>query len=414
MISRRALLKLTACGPLAMAFPPGAAVAAAQDQDQWGASQGYPTGWGPAGQAESWDAYTEYRVGNYSGGLERMLTFGRIQAADKPSPLISVPKKVSYSWKGARLSTDDYLDKWAITGLIIARKGEVWSEDYRLGRTAADRLTSWSMAKSVTSLLLGIAIDQGLVKSLDDLAQDYVPSLKGTVHGQTKIRYLINMISGIDVVYDRDTVRINDAGIRGRENARARDTDAEQLVRNWQGITHEPGKHFSYSELSALTIGMVLRAVSHMSLAEFAQVNLWQPMGAQSDATWLTDSLGKEYNCIGFAACLRDWSRLGQLIAQQGQMQGRQVISRGWIDDYYAFGPQDARVRFGLVEDGEGYKNFYWHPRPNGAWLMMNGKHGQRVLVDRATQTVLVQTAVLDGSDWKKELFALFEAAVAN
>ncbi len=409
MISRRTLLKLTACGPVAMAFP---AVSVAQDQ--WGASQGYPTGWGPAGQAQSWDAYTEYRVGNYSGGLERMFSFGIIEAAKQPSPLLSVPTPVSYSWKGTRLSVEDYLNKWPVTGFMIARKGQVWSEDYRLGRTASDRLTSWSMAKSVTSLLLGIAIDQGLIHSLDDLPQDYVPSLQGTAHGQISIRYLINMISGIDVDYDRDTIRINDAGIRGLENARATNTDAEKLVQNWQGIAYEPGKHFSYSELSALTIGMVLRAVSKVNLATFAQVNLWQPMGAQSDATWLTDSLGHEYNCVGFAACLRDWSRLGQLIAQRGNMQGRQVVSSAWIDSYYSFGPKDAQVRFGLVEDGEGYKNFYWHPRPNGAWLMMNGKHGQRVLVDRATQTVLVQTGVMDGSDWKDELFALFEAAVAN
>ena len=409
MISRRTLLRLTVCSPAVLAF--GAAAVA---QDPWGASQGYPTGWGPDGQPQSWDAYKEYRVGNYSGGLERMLSYRTVLAGGTPSPLSAAPKSISYSWKGTQFSLEDYLDKWPVTGLIIARKGQVWSEHYRLGRTASDRLTSWSMAKSVTSLLLGIAMDQGLIKSLDDLPQDYVPALKGTVHGQIKIRYLINMISGIDVDYDRDTVQINDAGIRGLENARAKDTDAEKVVRTWQGMAHAPGTYFSYSELSALTIGMVLRAVSKMSLTAYTQANLWQPLGAQADATWLTDALGKEYNCVGFAACLRDWSRLGQLIAQQGQMQGRQVVSSAWIDDYYAFGPEDSKVRFGLVIDGEGYENFYWHPRANGAWLMMNGKHGQRVLIDRVTETVLVQTAVVDGSDWKKELFALFEAAVAN
>ncbi len=409
MISRRALLKLSACGPVAMAFPPIAVA-----QDQWGASEGYPTGWGPSGQPQSWDAYTGYRVGNYAGGLESMFTYRTIQAASQPSPLLSVPKKVSYSWNGARLSVEDYLKKWPVTGLIIARKGQVWSEDYRMGRTASDRFTSWSMAKSVTSLLLGIAMDQGLIKSLDDLPQDYVSSLKGTAHGQIKIRYLINMMSGIDVEYERDTVQINDSAMRGLENARAKNTDAEKVVRGWNKIAYAPNTHYSYSELSALTIGMVLRAVSKMSLAMFAQINLWQPMGAQADATWLTDAMGHEYNCVGFAACLRDWSRLAQLIAQQGEMQGRQVVSSAWIDGYYSFGPEDALVRFGLVEDGQGYKNFYWHPRPNGAWLMMNGKHGQRVLIDRATQTVLVQTAVVDGSDWQNELFALFDAAVAN
>ena len=408
MLSRRALLKLSACSPVALAFG-----AAASTQDQWGASQGYPTGWGPAGQAQSWDAYPAYRVGNYSGGLEGMFSFGVIQASNKPSPLLAAPKNITYKWKGTRLTVEDYLNKWPATGLMIARKGQVWSEQYRLGRTASSRFTSWSMAKSVTSLLLGIAMDQGLVNSLDDMPEDYVSSLKGTAHGQIKIRHLINMISGIDVIYDRDTIKINDAGIRGVENARAVNTDLEKLVREWQGIAYAPGTYFSYSELSALAIGMVLREVSKMSLTAYAQINLWQPMGAQSNATWLLDAMGKEYNCVGFAACLRDWTRIGQLIAQRGQMQGRQVVSSAWIDDYYAFGPEDATVRFGLVEEGVGYKNFYWHPRPDSAWLMMNGKHGQRVLIDRATQTVLTQTAVVDGSEWRDELYALFDAAVA-
>lgn len=409
MLSRRALLKFSLCSPFAITL-----TAFAASEDMWGASQSYPTGWGPAGQPESWDAYTQYRVGNYSGGLERVLSFSTIRAAGSPSPLLPSEKKLTYSWKGARLTVADYLDKWPVTGLMIARKGQVWSENYRLGRSASDRFTSWSMAKSVTSLLLGIAMDQGLVKSLDDAAQDYVPSLKGTVHGQAKIRNLINMISGIDVVYDRDTVRINDAGVRGVEYSRARGTDAEKLVREWQGVAHPPGAFFSYSELSALTIGMVLRTVSNESLAAYAQANLWQPMGAQSDATWLIDSMGKEYNCVGFGACLRDWSRLGQLIAQRGEMQGRQVVSSAWIDAYYTFDPEDESVKFGRVEQGDGYKNFYWHPRPNGAWLMMNGKHGQRVLIDRATQTVLVQAAAVDGLDWKDELFALFDSAIGS
>ena len=109
-----------------------------------------------------------------------------------------------------------------------------------------------------------------------------------------------------------------------------------------------------------------------------------------------------------------DWARLGQLVAQQGEMGGRQIVSKAWLTDCASHGPQDAQVRYGTMRADMGYKNFFWHPRPGGAWLMMNGNHGQRVLVDRASQTVLVQTALSHEGPWQRELFALFEAAIAT
>ena len=293
---------------------------------------------------------------------------------------------VNYRWGFGRRSVQDYLDQWPVSGLLIARQGRVWSDHYRFGRDATMRLTSWSMAKSVTSLLVGIALDQGLIRSLDDLPQDYVPELQGTLHGQIPLRHLLNMSSG---------------------------TDVNRVVREWRGKLEAPGVRYNYNELCPLTMGMLLRAVSGGSLAQFAQTQLWQPMGAEADASWLTDALGREYNCVGFAARLRDWARLGQLVAQQGEMGGRQIISKAWLSDCASHGPQDAQVRYGTMRADMGYKNFFWHPRPSGTWLMMNGHHGQRVLVDRASQTVLVQTALSHEGPWQRELFALFEGAIA-
>lgn len=214
----------------------------------------------------------------------------------------------------------DYLDQWPVSGLLIARQGRVLSEHYRFGRDASMRLTSWSMAKSVTSLLVGIALDQGLIRSLDDLPQDYVPELQGTLHGQVPLRHLLNMSSGADVLHERDPVRIDVPALLGWPQARTVGTDVNRVVREWRSKLEAPGVRYNYNELCPLTMGMVLRAVSGGSLAQFAQTQLWQPMGAEADASWLTDALGREYNCVGFAARLRDWARLGQLVAQQGEM----------------------------------------------------------------------------------------------
>jgi len=240
-----------------------------------------------------------------------------------------------------------------------------------------------------------------------------VPELQGTLHGQVPLRHLLNMSSGADVLHERDPERIDVPALLGWPQARTVGTDVNRVVRGWRGTLEAPGVRYNYNELCPLTMGMVLRAVSGGSLAQFAQTQLWQPMGAEADASWLTDALGREYNCVGFAARLRDWARLGQLVAQQGEMQGRQIISKAWLTDCASHGPQDQQVRYGTMQADMGYKNFFWNPRPGGAWLMMNGHHGQRVLVDRASQTVLVQTALSHEGPWQRELFALFEGAIA-
>jgi len=385
----------------------------AQTPDRWGQSQGYPTGWGPQGETPRFEAYTAYRVGNYSGGFERMFPHRVIARSLQPKPWNVAPVPVSYRWGLFGRTPQDYLKEWPVTGLLIARKGTILFEDYRFGRQANMRLTSWSMAKSVTSLLFGIALGDGLIRSLDDVPQTYVPSLQGTLHGQVPLRHLLNMSSGADVLHERDPVRIDVPGLLGWPQARTKGTDVERVVRTWQGTLEAPGVRYNYNELCPLTLGMVIRSVTGKSLSEFAQERLWQPLGAEDDATWLTDSLGKEYNCIGFAARLRDWARLGQLVAQRGAMDGQTIVPASWIDDCASHGPHDAQVRFGAMRQDMGYKNLFWHPRPGGAWLMMNGHHAQRVLVDRATQTVLVQTAVNHDGPWQRELLALFEGAVS-
>lgn len=380
--------------------------------DKWGADLGYPSGWGPAGQMPRWEAYSEYRAGNYSGGFEKMFMHHTIAAGDQTSPLNDSPQNLRYRWGFGQRSPEDYLAQWPVTSLLFARDGQILFEAYRLGRAPTQRMTSWSMAKSVTSILFGIALDQGLIKSLDDLPQTHVPQLKGTLHGQIPIRHLLNMSSGADVLHERDPIRIDVPAILGKASARTVGTDLERVVREWTGVLEPPGKRFNYNELCPLTIGMVIRSVSGMTLSAFAEKHLWQPLGAEASATWLTDSKRNEYNCVGFAARTRDWARLALLVAQKGRMLNRQIVSSDWIDQCASWGDQDRQVSWGQARPDTGYKNFFWHPKRDGNWMVMNGHHGQRVVIDRASRTVAVQTALSHEGPWQKEFFALFESAV--
>lgn len=370
--------------------------------DKWGGGQGYPTGW-----AGGFSRNPAYRVGNYSGGYESMVRVRRI-GPGKASPLTSAPIDLKFQRKSKWATPKEYADSWPVTGLLIARRGAIWHESYGFDRSPFMRLTSWSMAKSVTSLLLGICLDRGLISSMDDKAERYLPELKGTLHGGCSLRNLANMCSGSEISHDRDnTSYIYPKGFIEP------DASIRKVVAGWNTRHEEQGRTFHYNELCPLTIGMVIRQVTGRSMSEFASEALWIPLGAEGDATWMVDSERNEFNCIGFAAQLRDWARLGQLVAQRGAMNGKQIVSDRWIAELTQWTSADRAVRYGAVSSGlqSGYKFFMWHMKPDGSCPAFVGYHGQRVYIDMPTQTVLVQTAVDQEGGWENELYALFDAA---
>ena len=265
------------------------------------------------------------------------------------------------------------------------------------------------MAKSVTSLLLGICLDRKLIRSFDDTADRYVHELTGTLHGQCTLRNLANMSSGAEIVHERDNNLIYPSAFTGKH------ANISRTVAGWNARREDQGRTFNYNELCPLTVGMVIRQVTGRSLSEFAEEALWQPLGAEADATWTADSERNEFNCVGFAARLRDWARLGMLVARHGRANGQQIVSERWINECTSWTTADRQVRYETGSPQKllaAYKAFMWHARPDGSQVVFNGHHGQRVFIDMPTQTVLVQTAVSHDGDWQAQLYALFQAAV--
>ena len=218
------------------------------------------------------------------------------------------------------------------------------------------------MAKSVTSLLLGICLDRGLIASLDDTADAYVPELRGTLHGGSTLRQLSNMSSGV-------------AGVHASINSvcypsafESDDANIAKFVASMNERQEPEGARFNYNEICPLTIGMVIRSVTGQTMSAFAEEAVWQPMGAEADATWQTDSTGAEFNCIGFVSgaapfasplrdltetaaaqgCrLRDWGRLGLLVAQGGvTAEGRRIVSEDWISEVTSWRADEQQALF--------------------------------------------------------------------
>ncbi len=300
---------------------------------------------------------------------------------------------VSYSYQGVRYDLDQYLDRNPVTGLLIARDDVILFERYQYARTDAHRFTSQSMAKTVTAMLVGIAVGEGRIRSIDDKAEVYVPALAGSAYGQTPIRALLNMSSGVAFTerYDGkdDIAALN----RGVFVPGAAESTAKVLAQ-FNNRTKPPGTSFHYAGSETLTLGLVLSGATGRTVAEYLSEKIWQPIGAEADATWVTDVFGQEVTYCCFNARLRDYARFGRLLANGGNWSGRQVIPRQWVTDATTVRPEDAHLRPGVVGGpfGYGYQVWLLGGEPAGTYSL-RGIRGQILFVDPESKLIMVQTS---------------------
>jgi CubicO group peptidase (beta-lactamase class C family) len=385
-------------------------------QDKWGESLGYPTGWGPHGMHQKWEGYPEYHVGNFSGGIESMLPHRTVRASGKKSNFIHAKRKIKLNFL---MDASDYASRYNRSAILVARNNEIWHEEYRFKRTNEMRFFGWSMTKSILGLLVGIAFDQKKLESLDDRIDKYVPQLVGHTFGDITIRNLLNMSSGIDICEsfcspNNGFERYGYSQI-GYSPRRGIDTDQRRGIMTFRWGRNEPqGQRFNYTDLNPVLMAWVLVYAYQMPLHQIAEQNLWHPLEAASDATWLTDSRGFTFAGAGFSATLQDWARVGLLVANEGSVNGKQIVSKSWIDETSVHGEKDQASRFNVARPNRGYRNFFWHHTSNGSVLRMAGAFSQSILIDKKTKTVLVQTGVSDENGGDEMMAQLFSSACSE
>jgi CubicO group peptidase (beta-lactamase class C family) len=318
---------------------------------------------------------------------------------------------LTYRFRDNVHTLDDYLERNPVTGLLIAQGDEILFEHYRYARTDADRFVSQSMAKTVTALLLGIAVEEGAIKSIDQPAADYVPELAGTEYGKTPIRALLHMSSGVKFreVYDGT----GDNAALSRMLFGADNPGATAAVAQFNTREAPPDTRFSYAGVETEVLGLVVARATGQSLADYLRSRIWQPMGAESDANWVTDTRGAEVAYCCFSAVLRDWARLGLMLAHDGAWNGRQIVPRAWLLAGTTVAPNDSHLRPATDKRVFGYGYQVWvfnGPRRQFALL---GIHGQSIFVDPEAHLVMVQTAAwVSPTGSRAETIALWRALV--
>ena len=302
----------------------------------------------------------------------------------------AVPHALKRAESVPDLGLDAFLDANRNTGLLVLKGDTVLAERYQYGRTAQHRFASASVAKTVLGMLVGIAVHEGKIKSLDDKVEQYVPALKGQPYGETSIRHLLTMSSGI---HWRETWSgQRDEGIRLVENTvRGKTQGGADTVLEFNRREAPAGTRFYYASGDSQVLGLVLRNAVSMPLATYLSEKIWQPMGAEANATWLVDKGGYEtgYCCIN--ATLRDYGRFGLLLANNGALDGRQIIPAEWVKAATTASAPYLRVGFATTNNGYGYQT--WLTDHDGRFAAL-GVRGQAIFVDPASKLVVVHTAV--------------------
>ncbi|TVR50202.1 MAG: class C beta-lactamase-related serine hydrolase [Rhodobacteraceae bacterium] len=319
------------------------------------------------------------------------------------------PLPDSYDFGGTTQDLAAFLDRTETTGLLVVHRGAITHEEYRQGADDTALFTSWSVAKSVLSVLIGIAMDEGHIASLRDPIGEYVPALADSGYADVPIEDALTMSSGIafDEDYDNPRSDINMLFFR----AMALGTPIEDSIAALHSI-RAPGAFNAYASSDTMALGLLLEAATGERVADYLATRLWAPMGAEADATWSTDRTGREIALCCLNATLRDYARFGRLYLEGGAREGRQIVPADWVRASVT--PEAAHLQPGEnpASDwtfGYGYK--WWIPEdPQGDFTAI-GVWGQYVYVDPAREVVIVKTSsdpAFDDND--HETIAAFRA----
>jgi CubicO group peptidase (beta-lactamase class C family) len=379
------------------------------EAEAYGSSKGYqePTEYPSAGQQDM-------LVGLYSH-FDRVTSMRIVPKLGPVSVLKRAVEEITpvYHYDSRQKVIGDYLDAHPVTGLLIARGDAILYEHYRYARKEQDRFLSNSMAKTITGLLVGIAITEGAIRSIDDTAATYVPELAGTEYGATPLRALLHMSSGVafSETYQPGDDIFKLAGAVFRQNP----VGAIAALKLFNTRDVPPGVRFSYSSAETEVLGLVVSRAVKMSLADYLSTRIWQKLGAESDAAWAIDPTGQEVAYCCFVAVLRDWARLGLMLAHDGVWNGQQIVPRQWLLDATIVSPKDGYLRNTIAQSwGYGYQ--VWILPGERRMFFLLGTNGQGLFVDPESKLVMVQTAVrkLFYDPKSAELVALWYAVVAQ
>jgi len=302
------------------------------------------------------------------------------------SRIISGGNKIYSLPKGAPLAigtdVDAYMQDQRTAALVIVHKGKVRLEKYGLNFRPGKRWTSFSVAKSLTSTLVGAAIQDGHIKSIDDKVSDYIPDLKGSVYDDVSIRQLLTMTSGVKWNEDYGDPKSDVALF----NAHKAEPGMDVTVSYMRKLKREapPGTKWVYKTGETNLIGVLVSSATGKNLSDYLSEKIWGPFGMEQDASWILGSTGHEISGCCIQASTHDFARFGLFMLGMGIAKGKPVLPGGWIDAATQKKVASSRPGFGY-----GYQWWTW----DDGTYMARGIFGQGILIDPKRKLVIASNS---------------------
>lgn len=297
----------------------------------------------------------------------------------------------TYVWEGNTKSIDAWIKETGTTGLVVIKDGEIVFERYFQGNEQSTHTISMSVSKSVVSFLMGTALADGKISSLQDPVEKYAATLKGSGYEGVTIKNVLQMSSGVRFNEDygdlkSDIVRLVAAFTSGSVNEFVATLPNEL----------EPGTFNRYVSADTQVLAMVLQGATGKSLTEYGEEKLWSRLGTKYDAYWLTDVKGMEMSFGGLNAALRDYARFGLLYLNDGRNhKGEQLVPAEWVRA--SVEPDAPHLMPGKDNPGSdwpmGYGYQWWIPEnPQGDFAAI-GIYGQFIYIHPTHNVVIAKSS---------------------
>ncbi|MDG1825766.1 MAG: serine hydrolase [Henriciella sp.] len=322
----------------------------------------------------------------------------------------------TFEHEGATKTLADMYTDMETSGMVILHRGQVVHESYGRGADVGTRFTTWSLVKSITSTLVGAAIADGKIKSVDDKLETYLPEVKGTDYEGVTIKQALQMSSGIR--YDpklfegdmSDTVHVmTNSVVTGKKTA-------FELALKFKR-ENEPGTDFNYNTAESQVLIELVRRATGMDAADYLEQKIWRPLGMEHDAGWIIDNPGPNGAEVGgamFNSALRDWARFGLFIEQGGNWNGEQILPVDWVDR--ATVSDEPHIMPGEVHPNKnrGYA-WHWWTYADGTFTA-SGANGQSLYIDRQNDIVVARSSAWPAGyvrEYDDQTFAMYKALEA-
>ncbi len=296
----------------------------------------------------------------------------------------------NFVFKGKEISFEQVLKKEGTLAFLVIQNDSVIYEKYFADYDSSSVVPSFSVAKSYTSALLGIAIDEGFIKSVDDLITAYIPTLPQEPYGKITLRHLLDMRSGL---------RFNESYINpfGHVAKSYYGTNLKKFTAELK--SHFPaGTDFEYISVNTQLLGWAIQNATGKQLSVYLEEKIWKPLGMEFPASWSIDSkkhkTEKAFCCIN--ACARDYAKFGRLYLNKGNWNGNQIVSEKWVTESLDF-------------DETRFYSYQWWRRPRNEIgqtdFYANGFLGQYIYVNPKKNLIIVRLGKKDGAIYWPKIF---------